>query len=214
MTIYHFISAIFLLWRLLIFFLSDHRFITDELKDRPKQLSQESSHLHITVRSNVRESPSKASSTLKIETSPDSSRPYATTLPRSSSQQPSQTSPHYTSKVSHFVNNAHSSPNYNTQQSHQVSSSTLNKKQTSEPGRRHFFPDHSSHSSQSNKETDSLQSLKQKYSSSASTTSGTPILSPTPKEYRRSTSKVLVSRSFISGTNTWFHLFKSISFGK
>lgn len=167
------------------------KFITDELKDRPKQLSQESSHLHITVRSNVRESPSKASSTLKIETSPDSSRPYATTLPRSSSQQPSQTSPHYTSKVSHFVNNAHSSPNYNTQQSHQVSSSTLNKKQTSEPGQRHFFPDHSSHSSQSNKETTSLQSLKQKYSSSARTTSGTPILSPTPKEYRRSTSKVL-----------------------
>ncbi|XP_040270717.1 vinexin isoform X2 [Bufo bufo] len=178
------------------------KFVADEnngwtnMVDHSKRRSQDPSHLHITVKSNIGESPSKSSSTLKIETPPDVSKPHATTLPHSSSRQPSQTSPYYSSKASHFINKStttNSSQNYNTQRPQQVLSSTSSKHQTSEPGPRHVFPDHSSHSSQNNKETTSLQSLKQKskYSSPASTTSGTRILSPTSKEPRRSTSKML-----------------------
>ncbi|XP_069800755.1 vinexin isoform X3 [Dendropsophus ebraccatus] len=155
-----------------------------ELQD-PQKRSQEPSHLHITVKSTIREAPSKASNTLKIETSPRSSKPHATTLPRSSSRHPSQTSPpHYSSKVSHHISNINtvrSSPNHNTQQV----SSTSSKKQTSEPvPQTYFFPDHSSRHSHNDKETSSLH--KSKYSSSAGPTSH--ILSPTS---RKSTSKML-----------------------
>ncbi|KAM4039627.1 vinexin isoform 9-T11 [Anomaloglossus baeobatrachus] len=165
-----------------------------ELEDRLNRRGQEASHLHITVRSNIRESPNMGSSTLRAETSPGSSQFRAATLPHSSSRRPSQTSPHYSSKVSQFIdisNPTHSSQNYNTQQSHQVLSN--DKQRTSEPGRRQFIPDYSSRASQNNKETTSLQSLQQKSKSpsSASPSSGPPVLSPTFKESRRSTSKVL-----------------------
>ncbi|XP_075711532.1 vinexin isoform X2 [Rhinoderma darwinii] len=181
-------------------FLTDQNNGQSELKNPPKRSSQENSNLHVgmgDVKFNIRESPSKSRSTLKIETSTDSSKSRATTLPRSSSRQPSQTSsPHFSSKVSQFIINAntmHSSPNHDTKQSPQVLTSSSNKQQTSEPGTRHFYPDHSSHSSPNNKETSSLQSLKQKYinSTSASTTADARISSPTSREPRRSTSKVL-----------------------
>ncbi|XP_073510136.1 vinexin isoform X2 [Phyllobates terribilis] len=166
-----------------------------ELEDRFNIRGQEPSHLHITVESNIRESPNMAISTLKAETSSDSSKSRSS-LPHSSSRQPSQTSQHYSTKVSQFTNisdTTHSTENYNIQPSHQVLSRTGDKQKTSESGLHQFFPGHSSHTSQNNKETTSLQSVKQKskYPSSASPTSGTLILSPTSKESRRSTSKVL-----------------------
>ncbi|XP_066449551.1 vinexin isoform X2 [Eleutherodactylus coqui] len=178
--------------------LNQSKFMTDQnngqLEDRSKRTSQEPSHLHMTVMSNVRESPIKASSTLKIERSSDSSKSHASTLPRSAPQQTSQKSPHYSSNVSHFINDADavpSSQNYNTQLSHRQSS-TGNKQQTSVPALRYFYPDRSPYSSQSNKEAGSIQSLNQKPKNSSSRpTSDTRILSPTSKEPSKLTSKVL-----------------------
>ncbi|XP_056427022.1 vinexin isoform X2 [Hyla sarda] len=172
------------------------KFITDEKNSQSGLKDKETSHLHVTVKSNMRESPRKSSDTLKAETIPGSSKPHATTLPRSSSRHPPQTSPNYSSKVSSFINNyntVQSSPNYSSQQSHNALSSTRSGKQTSEPGPRHFFPDQSFQGSQANKETSSLQRLQQKsnYSSSGSTASSSHILSPTRREPRKSTTKVL-----------------------
>ncbi|XP_077118283.1 vinexin isoform X5 [Ranitomeya variabilis] len=181
---------------------NNSKFRTDESNGQPEpedrfnRRAPEPSHLHITVNSKIRESPNMAITTLQAKTSPDSSKLRATTLPHSSSRQPSQTSPNYTSKVSQFINNSnttHSSEIYNTQRSHRACSRTSDEQKTSEPGVGNFFPGRSSNTSQNNKETTSLQSLKQKskYPSSSSSTSGTPVLSPTSKEPRRSTSRVL-----------------------
>ncbi|KAM3924077.1 vinexin [Leptodactylus fuscus] len=179
-------------------FMMDQTNGLSELEDRSKRRSQEPSRLHITVTSNIRESPSKSSTTLKIGTAPYSPMTHAATLPRSSSRQPSQTSPNYSSKVSHFVNNANTTHsiqnNYNNQQAGQMLSKTSNKHRTSEPALQHLYPSRSIQNGNSlNKETSTLPSLKQKsnYSSSASTTPSRHSLSPTSKEPRKSTSKVL-----------------------
>ncbi|XP_073445017.1 vinexin isoform X2 [Dendrobates tinctorius] len=166
---------------------NNSKFRTDESNGQPEpedrfnRRAPETSHLHITVKSKIRESPNVAISTLQVTTSSDSSKLRATTLPHSSSRQPS---PNYSSKVSQFINNSnttHASEIYNTQKSRQAFSRTSEEQKTS------------SNTSQNDKATTSLQSLKQKskYPSSASSTSGTPVLSPTSKEPRRSTSRVL-----------------------
>ncbi|XP_069623080.1 vinexin isoform X12 [Ranitomeya imitator] len=181
---------------------NNSKFRTDESNGQPEpedrfnRRAPETSHLHITVNSKISESPNMAITTLQAKTSPDSSKLRATTLPHSSSRQASQTSPNYSSKVSQFINNSntkHSSEIFNTQQSHRAFSRTSDEQKTSEPGLGNFFPGRSSNTSQNNKETTSLQSLKQKskYPTSSSSTSGTPVLSPTSKEPRRSTSRVL-----------------------
>ncbi|KAG8574157.1 hypothetical protein GDO81_009078 [Engystomops pustulosus] len=178
-----------------------------ELEDGSKRTSQEPSRLHITVQSSIRTPPSKYSSTLKIETSPNTAKPRTATLPRPSSHQPAQTSPNtarpqadtlprpsshhpaqtspdFSSKVSHFIPNSNisqSSQHHNTQQSHRVLSSTSSKPRTSEPGPRH--------SSQNIMKTSLRQNYN--YSSSPRPSSGTQSISPTSRKPRRSSTKFL-----------------------
>ncbi|XP_072005435.1 vinexin isoform X4 [Engystomops pustulosus] len=155
-----------------------------ELEDGSKRTSQEPSRLHITVQSSIRTPPSKYSSTLKIETSPNTAKPRTATLPCPSSHHPAQTSPDFSSKVSHFIPNSNisqSSQHHNTQQSHRVLSSTSSNPWTSEPGPRQ--------SSQNIMETSLRQNYN--YSSSARPSSGKQSINPTSRKPRRSSTKFL-----------------------